>query len=84
MRIDVFNNIEEIYSDIETKKRKINQTYKIWIRDWKQNYGQLVIGLTILTDKSIQWENKNEEMSNIYKTLIKKLRKHMKKLETTI
>ena len=84
MIINVFNNIEELYPDIETRKRKINQTYKIWIRDWKGNYGQLVNGLTILTDKSIEWENKNEEMSKIYKNLIKKLRKHMKKLETTI
>jgi len=82
MIIDTFDNIENIYEDITIRKRKIKKEYKDWIKLWKENYAQLVIGLNIFTDKMIKWEDKNEEMTEIYKDLIKKLRKHMKKLET--
>jgi hypothetical protein len=80
--IDIFNNIESIYKNTETRKAKINKEYRIWIRDWKSDYGQLMMGLVIFVDKANEWEGKDEEMNKIYKKLIKKIRKHMKKLET--
>lgn len=82
MIIDIFNNIESIYKNTETRKAKINKEYRIWIRDWKSDYGQLMMGLVILVDKANEWEGKDEEMNKIYTKLIKKIRKHMKKLET--
>ena len=81
MLIQTFNNIESTYDSTERRKRRINQEYKLWIRIAKENYAEIVIGLAVLTDKQIEWEEKNEEMGNIYKKLIKKLRKHMKKME---
>ena len=81
MLIQTFNNIESTYDSTERRKRRINQEYKLWIRIAKENYAEMVIGLAVLTDKQIEWEEKNEEMGNIYKKLIKKLRKHMKKME---
>lgn len=82
MLIDTFNNIESIYKDKETIKNKIKKEYRIWVKTWKTNYAQLTICLNILTDKMIEWEKKDKKMSEIYKELIKKLRKHMKKQET--
>lgn len=82
MILETFNNIENIYENIEIRKKKIKKEYKDYMKLWKQNYPMLVKALNIFTDKMIEWENENEEMKNIYKELIKKLRKHMKKLET--
>ena len=79
--MEVFNNIETVYKDNETRIRRIKKEYKEFIKLWKTNYIQLVSGLNIFTDKMLEWEGKDKEMTQTYKTLIKKLRKHMRKLE---
>ena len=81
MIMEVFNNIETVYKDNETRIRRIKKEYKEFIKLWKTNYIQLVSGLNIFTDKMLEWEGKDKEMTQTYKTLIKKLRKHMRKLE---
>ena len=81
MIMEVFNNIETLNKDNATRIRKIKREYKDWIKLWKTNYIQLVSGLNIFTDKMLEWEDKDEEMKNVYKNLIKRLRKHMRKLE---
>lgn len=82
MIMEIYTNIESLYKDNETRIRKIKKEYKEWIKLWKENYIQLVSGLNIFTDKMLEWEEKDEEMTKLYKSLIKRLRKHMKKLET--
>lgn len=77
----VYTNIENAYKDKETRIRKIKREYREWIKIWKTNYIQLVSGLNIYIDKMIEWSKKDEEMKELYEGLIKKLRKHMKKLE---
>ena len=81
MIMEIYTNIESLYKDNETRIRKIKKEYKEWIKLWKGNYIQLVSGLNIFTDKMLEWEEKDEEMAKLYKSLIKRLRKHMKKLE---
>ena len=77
----VYTNIEKAYKDKETRIRKIKREYKEWIKIWKTNYIQLVSGMNIYVDKMIEWSKKDDEMRELYEGLIKKLRKHMKKLE---
>lgn len=77
----VYTNIENAYKDKETRIRKIKREYKEWIKIWKTNYIQLVSGMNIYVDKMIEWSKKDNEMKELYEGLIKKLRKHMKKLE---
>ena len=81
MMVEIYTNIEKVYKDNETRIRRIKKEYKEWIRLWKTNYIQLVSGLNVYTDKMLEWEGKDEEMTKLYKSLIKRLRKHMKTLE---
>lgn len=81
MMVEIYTNIEKVYKDNETRIRRIKKEYKEWIKLWKTNYIQLVSGLNVYTDKMLEWEGKDEEMTKLYKSLIKRLRKHMKTLE---
>lgn len=77
----VYSNIEKINENKETRIRKIKKEYREWIKIWKNNYIELVSGLNIYTDKMIEWDKKDQDMKKTYEDLIKRLRKHMKKLE---
>jgi uncharacterized protein YukE len=77
----VYSNIEKINENKETRIRKIKKEYREWVKIWKNNYIELVSGLNIYTDKMIEWDKKDQDMKKAYEDLIKKLRKHMKKLE---
>lgn len=77
----VYSNIEKINENKETRIRKIKKEYREWIKIWKNNYIELVSGLNIYTDKMIEWSKEDQDMKKTYEDLIKKLRKHMKKLE---
>lgn len=77
----VYSNIEKINENKEAKIRKIKKEYREWIKIWKYNYIELVSGLNIYTDKMIEWDKKDQDMKKTYEDLIKRLRKHMKKLE---
>lgn len=81
MITEVYSNIEKINENKETRIRKIKKEYREWIKIWKNNYIELVSGLNIYTDKMIEWDKKDQDMKKAYEDLIKKLRKHMKKLE---
>lgn len=77
----VYSNIEKINENKETRIRKIKREYREWVKIWKNNYIELVSGLNIFTDKMIEWDKKDQDMKKTYEDLIKRLRKHMKKLE---
>ena len=82
---NTFTCIEMFYGNKNQKKLCIDvikQEYENWIGFWGGIYIQLVIGLTVIVDKIIEWEKKDKEIMEVYINLIKDLRERMQVLET--